>query len=102
MIAPARLAAYDILLAISAGRSDVPSAIARARTSLADDRDRALAAEIATGVQRWRAKLDCIIESAVGLERGSQIVLRDRPHEIRGEHGPVDEDGDRNHRCDER
>ena len=61
MIAPARVAAYDILLAISAGRSDLPSAIARARTSLADDRDRALAAEIATGVQRWRAALDCII-----------------------------------------
>jgi 16S rRNA (cytosine967-C5)-methyltransferase len=61
MIAPARLAAYDILLAISAGRSDLPSAIARARTSLADDRDRALAAEIATGVQRWRGTLDYII-----------------------------------------
>ena len=61
MIAPARLAAYDILLAISAGRSDLPSAIARARSSLADDRDRALAAEIATGVQRWKATLDYII-----------------------------------------
>jgi 16S rRNA (cytosine967-C5)-methyltransferase len=61
MIAPARLAAYHILLAISTGRSDLPSAIARARTSLDDDRDRALAAEIATGVQRSRAALDHVI-----------------------------------------
>jgi 16S rRNA (cytosine967-C5)-methyltransferase len=61
MIAPARLAAYDILLAISSGRSDLPSAIAHARTSLRDERDRALATEIATGVQRWRAALDHLI-----------------------------------------
>jgi 16S rRNA (cytosine967-C5)-methyltransferase len=58
MIAPARIAAFEILSAVSAGRLDLPSAIARARASLADDRDRALAAEIATGVQRWRAALD--------------------------------------------
>ena len=58
MIAPARIAAFEILSAVSAGRLDLPSAIARARTSLPDDRDRALAAEIATGVQRWRAALD--------------------------------------------
>jgi 16S rRNA (cytosine967-C5)-methyltransferase len=64
MIAPARVAAYEILRAVSAGRADLPSAIARARTSLADDRDRALAAEIATGVQRWRAALDYIIATA--------------------------------------
>ena len=63
MIAPARVAAYDILLAVSAGRSDLPTAIARARAALDDDRDRALAAEIATGVQRWRAALDRSIET---------------------------------------
>jgi len=61
MIAPARVAAYDILSAVSAGRSDLPSAIARARASLNDDRDRALAAEIAIGVQRWRAAIDHLI-----------------------------------------
>ena len=33
----------------------------RSRASLADERDRALAAEIATGVQRWRAALDYLI-----------------------------------------
>lgn len=61
MIAPARTAAYKILLAVSAGTSDLPSAIAAARTSLTDERDRALAAEVATGVQRWRATLDHLI-----------------------------------------
>lgn len=63
MIAPARVAAYEILLAVSAGRADLPTAIARSRAALDDDRDRALAAEIATGVQRWRAALDRVIET---------------------------------------
>lgn len=63
MIAPARIAAYDILSAISAGGSDLPSAVVRARASLQDDRDRALATEIATGVQRWRGTLDYLIEA---------------------------------------
>ena len=60
MIAPARVAAYEILLAVSNGR-DLASAIASARTGLRDDRDRALALEIANGVQRWRAALDHVI-----------------------------------------
>ena len=58
MIAPARTAAYEILTALSGGRADLPTAIARARARLPDERDRALAAEIATGVERWRAALD--------------------------------------------
>jgi 16S rRNA (cytosine967-C5)-methyltransferase len=61
MIAPARVAAYDILCAVSAGNADLPTAIAVARAGLQDDRDRALAAEIASGVQRWRAALDHLI-----------------------------------------
>jgi len=60
MIAPARVAAYEILSAVSAGR-DLPAAIAAARRRLDDERDRALAAEIATGVQRWRSALDHLI-----------------------------------------
>jgi len=60
MISPARVAAYDILTAVSAGH-DLPAAIAAARTGLKDERDRALAADIATGVQRWRAALDHLI-----------------------------------------
>jgi 16S rRNA (cytosine967-C5)-methyltransferase len=61
MIAPARLAAYEVLLAVSAGRADLPGALASVRASLRDDRDRALASEIATGVQRNRAALDHLI-----------------------------------------
>src|SRR2546423_2460748 len=61
MIAPARLAAYEILSAVSSGGADLPSAIAFARDHLHDDRDRALAADIAAGVQRWRAALDHLI-----------------------------------------
>ena len=61
MIAPARVAAYDILCSVSAGRADLPSAIAHARASLSDDRDRSLAAEISAGVQRWRAAIDYLI-----------------------------------------
>ena len=61
MIALARVAAYDILTAVSRRRADLPDAIAHARGTLRDDRDKALAAEIATGVQRWRAALDHLI-----------------------------------------
>jgi 16S rRNA (cytosine967-C5)-methyltransferase len=48
-------------MAVSAGNADLPTAIAFARGGLRDDRDRALAAEIASGVQRWRAALDHVI-----------------------------------------
>ena len=61
MIAPARVAAYEILKAISTGAADLPTATAAARAKLRDERDRALAAEIAAGVQRWRAALDHLI-----------------------------------------
>jgi len=63
MIAPARMAAYRTLIAVSTGRSDLPTAIAAERGKLADERDRALAADIATGVQRWRGQLDHLIAS---------------------------------------
>jgi 16S rRNA (cytosine967-C5)-methyltransferase len=61
MIAPARVAAYEILRAVSTGTADLPTAIAGSRERLPDERDRALAAEIAAGVQRWRAALDFLI-----------------------------------------
>ena len=54
MIAPARIAAYEALIAVSAGSADLPTAIAFARGQLHDERDRALASDIATGVLRWR------------------------------------------------
>ncbi len=61
MIAPARVAAYEILASVSAGRADLSDALAAARATMRDDRDKALAAEIAIGVQRWRAALDHLI-----------------------------------------
>lgn len=63
MIAPARLAAYDALRDVWSGRVDLATAIARARRSLSDERDRALASEIATGVERWRGTLDHLVQT---------------------------------------
>jgi 16S rRNA (cytosine967-C5)-methyltransferase len=62
MIARARVAAFDVLAAVSAGRTDLPTALARSRAMLDDDRDKSLAADIASGVERWRAALDYLIE----------------------------------------
>jgi len=61
MIGPARLAAFDVLDAVSAGRADLPTALALARERLSDNRDRALCSEIATGVERHRSAIDHII-----------------------------------------
>jgi 16S rRNA (cytosine967-C5)-methyltransferase len=64
MIAPARVAAYEILRRVSNGRADLPAAVAAVRDGLDDERDRALATDIATGTVRWRAALDFLIERA--------------------------------------
>lgn len=66
MIAVARIAAYDTVLAVAAGRADLPSALARTRARLHDERDRALAGEIATGTLRWQAAFDHIVEQFSG------------------------------------
>jgi 16S rRNA (cytosine967-C5)-methyltransferase len=66
MIAPARLAAYEVLQAVNGGRSDLPTALARVRTRLEDDRDRALAGEIATGTLRWQGAFDVVIAAFAG------------------------------------
>ena len=63
MIAPARLAAYDALRAVGNGRADLPSALARVRERLEDERDRALAGEIATGTLRWKGAFDVVVEA---------------------------------------
>jgi 16S rRNA (cytosine967-C5)-methyltransferase len=62
MTAPARTAAYHALRAVAANREDLPTALARSRTHLDDDRDRGLAAEIVTGALRWQRSLDYLIE----------------------------------------
>jgi 16S rRNA (cytosine967-C5)-methyltransferase len=61
MIAPARVAAYEILRRVSNGGPDLATAVAAGRERLTDERDRALATEIATGTQRWLAALDHVI-----------------------------------------
>ena len=61
MTAPARWAAYHVLRAVSAGRADLPHALARARASLRDARDRALTGEIVTGTLRWQGQLDYLV-----------------------------------------
>ena len=77
-IAPARREARTpILRAVGSGRADLPAAVARARDRLPDERDRALAAEIATGTLRWRAALDAVIAAFArgGLDRLDPEVL---------------------------
>ena len=66
MIAPARLAAYEVLRAVSSGRSDLPTALAKVRGKLEDERDRALAGEIATGTLRWQKAFDAVIAAFAG------------------------------------
>jgi 16S rRNA (cytosine967-C5)-methyltransferase len=56
-MSPARWAAYQAVEAVRNG-TDLATALARARATLEDRRDRALAGEIALGVFRWRAALD--------------------------------------------
>lgn len=63
MIAPARIAAYETAMAVESKSADLPSALARSRAALADDRDRALAGEIATGTIRWQAAADHLIRA---------------------------------------
>ena len=64
MIAPARVAALRVLQAVDADRADLPAAIAQARTHLADERDRALLVELATGTLRWLGAIDHLIAHA--------------------------------------
>jgi 16S rRNA (cytosine967-C5)-methyltransferase len=61
MPAPARLAAYRVLRAVNDRRADLPAALVRARGELGDERDRALATEIATGTLRWQGAFDHVI-----------------------------------------
>jgi 16S rRNA (cytosine967-C5)-methyltransferase len=62
MTAPARRAALRALVAIDADRADLPSSLAASRSSLTDDRDRALTATIVTGTLRWQRTLDHLVE----------------------------------------
>jgi 16S rRNA (cytosine967-C5)-methyltransferase len=62
----ARVAAFHALQAVAGGRVDLPAALARSRSSLDDERDRALAMDIVTGTTRWQRALDHLIEHFAG------------------------------------
>lgn len=66
MIAAARQAAYEVIRAVNGGRADLPAALARVRPRLDDERDRALAGEIATGTLRWQGAFDLVIAAFAG------------------------------------
>ena len=59
--------------AVRRGRADLPTALARARTRLPDERDRALAGEIVAGTLRWQgsARPPHRARSAAARSRGS-------------------------------
>jgi 16S rRNA (cytosine967-C5)-methyltransferase len=61
VIAPARLAACEALRAVNSRAADLPAALARVRSALRDERDRALAGEIVTGTLRWQGAFDRVI-----------------------------------------
>jgi 16S rRNA (cytosine967-C5)-methyltransferase len=81
MVSAPRLAAYQALLAVETTLEDLPSALARTRAALPDERDRALTAEIATGTLRWQGQLDALIayfsrHPTVRLDPEVLIILR--------------------------
>ena len=81
MTAPARTAAFQALQAIAAERIDLPSALARSRAQLKDERDRALTAEIVNGTLRWQHALDHIAQHVAGrspakIDLDVLIILR--------------------------
>jgi len=61
MIAPARLAAFDVLMVVERGTVSLPSALAAVRDRLEDERDHALLAEITNGTLRWQGQIDHVI-----------------------------------------
>ena len=82
-----RVAAYEALRRLSAGVHDLPQALASTRGVLTDDRDRALAAEILTGTERWRAALDFLIQRYAGralsrLDAEVVDILRMSGHQL--------------------
>ena len=77
MTAPARRAAHRILRSVHTGRADLATALERARRTLDDPRDRALAGAIAAGTLRCRAAIDHLLAQASTrpLERIDPEVL---------------------------
>ena len=76
-VAPARVAAHQVLHAVHHSQRDLATALATARRALHDPRDRALAGEIACGTLRWRNAIDHFLTqvSTRPLERISPPIL---------------------------
>ena len=77
MIAPARIAAYEVLRRVASGRADLASSVSSVRDSLKDDRDKSLATDISVGTVRWRGTLDHLIAHSAkrALDRLDPEVL---------------------------
>ncbi len=78
MIAPARIAALDALTQIDSGEADLGAAVAAARSTLADERDRALLLELVAGTLRMRNAIDYQVAQRVNrpLDKLDAAVLR--------------------------
>src|SRR5688500_19754997 len=90
MTAPARIAAWHALRAIAAERDDLPAALARSRSHLPDERDRALTAEIVTGTLRWQRSLDHLVlhfarRPLAKLDTDIVLILRLSLYQLRSE-----------------
>jgi len=57
-----RVRAARALVAVERGRRTLAAEVEQARRDLEDDRDRGLLLELTTGVCRWRAELDAVLE----------------------------------------
>ena len=78
MIAPARIAAFDALTQIDSGDIDLGAAVASARSTLTDERDRALLLELVAGTLRMRNAIDYQVAQRVNrpLDKLDAAVLR--------------------------
>lgn len=81
MIAPARRAAFDALLAHEMKGTELPTAIAAARHALHDPRDQTLLTELVTGTVRMRMAVDYQVglrssRSVAGLDEQVRTTLR--------------------------
>lgn len=59
-----RSAAARVVSLVDEGRLTLAAALERERGGIADDRDRGLLVELATGTLRWRGQLDAVISQA--------------------------------------
>jgi 16S rRNA (cytosine967-C5)-methyltransferase len=76
-----RQAAARVLLAVEAGRATLGAEVDRARTAVADDRDRALLVELTAGTLRWRGELDALLDQCsrrpvADLDAGVRTAVR--------------------------